>query len=33
VIEIKRLSVADAAVVARWDAFVLACPQASFFHL
>jgi FemAB-related protein (PEP-CTERM system-associated) len=33
VIEIKRLSVADATVAARWDAFVLACPQASFFHL
>jgi FemAB-related protein (PEP-CTERM system-associated) len=32
VIEIKRLPVADAAVAARWDAFVLACPQASFFH-
>jgi FemAB-related protein (PEP-CTERM system-associated) len=32
VIEIKRLSVADAAVAARWDAFVMACPQASFFH-
>jgi hypothetical protein len=32
VIEIKRLSVADTAVAARWDAFVQACPQASFFH-
>ena len=31
-IEIKRLSVADAAVSARWDAFVQGCPQASFFH-
>ena len=31
-IEIKRLSVADAAVSARWDAFVQSCPQASFFH-
>jgi FemAB-related protein (PEP-CTERM system-associated) len=32
VIEIKRLSVADVALTARWDAFVMACPQASFFH-
>jgi len=32
VIEIKRLPVADAALAARWDAFVMACPQASFFH-
>ncbi len=31
-IEIKRLSVADAATAARWDAFVQACPQATFFH-
>ena len=31
-IEIKRLSVADTAMAARWDAFVQACPQASFFH-
>ena len=31
-IEIKRLSVADTAVAARWDAFVQACPKASFFH-
>ncbi len=31
-IEIKRLPVADAALSARWDAFVMACPQASFFH-
>jgi FemAB-related protein (PEP-CTERM system-associated) len=32
VIEIKRLSVEDIAGAARWDAYVLACAQASFFH-
>jgi FemAB-related protein (PEP-CTERM system-associated) len=32
VIEIKRLAAHDAAALARWDAFVLACPQATFFH-
>jgi len=32
VIQIKRLPTQDAAAAARWDAFVLACPQASFFH-
>lgn len=31
-IEIKRLSVQDAGTCGRWDAFVLACPQATFFH-
>ena len=31
-IEIKRLSVQDAGACARWDAFVMACPQATFFH-
>ena len=30
--QIKRLSVQDTDAVARWDAFVLACPQATFFH-
>jgi FemAB-related protein (PEP-CTERM system-associated) len=30
--EIKRLSVTDADTAARWDAFVLACPEATFFH-
>ena len=30
--EIKRLSVDDADTAARWDAFVLACPEATFFH-
>ena len=30
--EIKRLSVNDTDTAARWDAFVLACPEASFFH-
>ncbi len=29
---VKRLAPRDTAVAARWDAFVLACPQASFFH-
>ena len=31
-IQIKRLPMQDAAIAVRWDAFVLACPQASFFH-
>ncbi len=31
-IEIKRLSVQDASAVLRWDGFVMACPQATFFH-
>ena len=31
-LQIKRLSAEDAQAVAAWDAFVLACPQASFFH-
>jgi len=30
--ELKRLLPNDAATAARWDAFVLACPEASFFH-
>jgi FemAB-related protein (PEP-CTERM system-associated) len=30
--EIKRLSRQDANMAARWDAFVLANPQATFFH-
>jgi FemAB-related protein (PEP-CTERM system-associated) len=30
VIEVKELGASDAA---EWDAFVLACPQATFFHL
>ncbi|MBA3058913.1 FemAB family XrtA/PEP-CTERM system-associated protein, partial [Rhodoferax sp.] len=29
---IKRLMPADIAAVERWDAFVMACPQATFFH-
>ena len=29
---IKRLQPADRADAARWDAFVMACPQATFFH-
>ena len=31
-VEVKRLSLQDAVTAARWDEFVLACPQASFFH-
>ena len=31
-IQIKRLALQDADAAARWDAFVLACPQATFFH-
>lgn len=31
-IEIKRLPTQDAVAAARWDNFVLACPQATFFH-
>lgn len=29
---IKRLLPHDAVTCAQWDAFVLACPQATFFH-
>ena len=29
---VHRLQAHDALNVARWDAFVLACPQATFFH-
>ena len=29
---IKRLPYADSVDAARWDAFVAACPQATFFH-
>lgn len=31
-LQIERLADTDAAAAARWDAFVLACPQATFFH-
>ena len=31
-ITIKTLSAQDTTAAARWDAFVLACPQATFFH-
>jgi FemAB-related protein (PEP-CTERM system-associated) len=31
-LQIKRLALADAPAQARWDAFVMACPQATFFH-
>lgn len=30
--EIKQLSSSDAENSARWEAFVLACPEATFFH-
>ena len=29
---VKSLDPADSAAMARWDAFVIACPQATFFH-
>ncbi|MBL8339715.1 MAG: peptidoglycan bridge formation protein FemAB, partial [Rhodoferax sp.] len=29
---VHRLDPQDQATAQRWDAFVLACPQASFFH-
>ena len=29
---VRRLDLHDATEAARWDAFVLACPQATFFH-
>lgn len=31
-LQIKRLSANDAQACAAWDAFVMACPQATFFH-
>ena len=31
-ISIRELAHDDAAAAARWDAFVLGCPQATFFH-
>ena len=31
-LNIKRLMPADAATTERWDAFVMACPEATFFH-
>lgn len=31
-ITIERLAAGDAAAAAAWDAYVLACPQATFFH-
>ena len=31
-LNVRRLDPADAATTLRWDAFVLACPQATFFH-
>jgi len=29
---VKRLSTPDPATAARWDEFVMACPEATFFH-
>ncbi|MEO6319781.1 MAG: peptidoglycan bridge formation protein FemAB, partial [Polaromonas sp.] len=29
---VKRLASQDLATAARWDEFVLACPDATFFH-
>jgi FemAB-related protein (PEP-CTERM system-associated) len=31
-IDVRRLAPDDAAGAASWDAFVMACPQATFFH-
>lgn len=31
-LRILRLTAGDAATAARWDAFVMACPEGSFFH-
>ena len=31
-ISVRELAHDDAAAAARWDAFVLGCPQATFFH-
>jgi len=31
-IAVKRLAANDSATAARWDAFVLGCPTATFFH-
>ncbi|ABD68416.1 conserved hypothetical protein [Rhodoferax ferrireducens T118] len=31
-LNIKRLMPADIATTKRWDAFVMACPEATFFH-
>ena len=31
-LQIKRLSAHDPALAERWDAFVMACPRATFFH-
>ena len=31
-IRIERLAAGDAATAALWDAFVMGCPQATFFH-
>jgi FemAB-related protein (PEP-CTERM system-associated) len=32
-LQVKRLALKDTAGAARWDAFVRACPSATFFHL
>jgi FemAB-related protein (PEP-CTERM system-associated) len=33
VLRVQTYSPGDAASAARWDAFVMACPEATFFHL
>jgi FemAB-related protein (PEP-CTERM system-associated) len=32
VLQLHRLNPGDAAVASRWDSFVFACPEATFFH-
>ena len=31
-LEVRTLAGGDAAAAARWDAFVMECPEATFFH-
>ena len=31
-VDVRTLAIDDAAAAARWDAFVMACPGATFFH-
>ena len=31
-LQVRRLAADDAATAARWDAFVMRCPDATFFH-
>ena len=32
-VQVNRLELGDAAAASRWDAFVRACPEATFCHL